>query len=655
MKNLLFIFGILLTLGVNAQVTITSLSASICDGYFTFLYVDVEGYDNDTLNYQWTKNGIYIPGANLDTIVQGPSPGTYNYQVTVTTPSNIYIGTAFYTVTVYENPSVSMEVSDISCFGGNDGSINLTVTSGTPPYSYNWSNGYTGQDPSGLSAGTYSVTVTDGWNGCSVTDSITISEPLSPIIITSFYTNDVSCFGGSDGSIGVNVSGGIGVYSYEWTGSGTGGNPRTDLSAGNYSVTVTDANGCNAFGSATITQPTQLNLTFASTPVTCNGGSDGSIDLTVNGGDSPYFYSWSNGYAGQDPSGLSAGNYSVTVTDANGCSAISSNWFVSEPDPVYVTISTTSDITCHGDSDGSLQANVSGGTGPYIWVWSNGDNTQTIDDLEAGMYEVILIDAYGCSNVASTILTEPPVLTVDAGELWNFCNNSGEYFEATATGGSPYTGGGYTWLWNNGINTPFHLAPAWAGGYNYNVTVTDQNGCTATDETVVNVSTEEAPFAGINLSQTGPSEWVFSSAIVQSGWIYEWDFGDGYQSTLSNVAHEYTIPGSYLVTLVVTNSCGSDTAQWTINVMITSIGEVSDESVRIYPNPVNQSSSISVDGLNGKEVNVQIFDVVGKIVYSANHNENILRIPAEWPAGVYHLKLRQGDQTLTKKLIVHVQ
>jgi len=351
---------------------------------------------------------------------------------------------------------------------------------------------------------------------------------------------------------------------------------------------------------------------------------------------------------------LIAGNYSVMITDANGCSVISPVWLVSQPPTaVFVTVSTIHPITCNGDLDGSLQANVSGGTGPYTWAWVGGGNTQTLSSLGAGTYQVTVTDANGCSNTSSSTLTNPAVLTVDAGNGSFFCANSGEYFEAIASGGAPYSGGGYTWLWNDGINTPFHLAPASAGTYNYSVTVTDQNGCTATDATVVNVSTESAPIAGINLSQVGPAEWVFSSATVQLGWTYMWDFGDGYQSTLSNVAHEYVNPGSYQVTLVVMNGCGSDTAQWTVNVgPTTSIGEVSDEYIRMYPNPINQYSSISVDGLNGEEVNVQIFDVVGKVVYSADHNENMLHISAEWPAGVYHLQLRQGDQTLTKKLVV---
>lgn len=572
--------------------------------------------------------------------------GTYSV---IVTDANNCTASAVQTVGITTPVMVSGTPSSVSCFGGNDGSITTSVV-GTGPFTYLWSTGDTTANISGLSIGNYSVTVTDG-NGCTTSASWSISQPAP--LLTAVVGFNPSCASSNDGSVVSSTAGGTMPYSYNWSTGATSTNINS-LGGGTYILTVTDANGCTATDTAVLVAPTPLTFTGTTSNISCFGGNNGSIDLTVNGGTTPYSYSWSHGFTGQDPSGLVAGTYSVTITDANGCSVTSPSWSVTQPSaPMFVTVSTIQPITCNGDTDGSLQANVSSGTGPYTWAWVGGGNTQTLSSLGAGTYQVTVTDANGCSNTASSTLTDPPVLTVDAGNTWSFCSNSGEFFEATATGGAPYTGGGYTWLWSDEINTSFHLAPASAGSYNYSVTVTDQNGCTATDNTVVNVSTEEAPFAGINLSQTGPAEWVFSSASTEPGWNYSWDFGDGYQSTLPSVSHEYVNTGAYLVTLTVTNSCGSSTAQWTINVtMTTSISEVSDQSVRVYPNPVNQYSSISVDGLNGEEVNVDVYDMTGRSVYSDISRENIIRISAEWPAGVYHLQLRQGSQTLTKKLVV---
>jgi hypothetical protein len=205
---------------------------------------------------------------------------------------------------------------DISCFGAADGSIDVTVSGGTPPYAYLWSDGPTTQDRSGLAAGSYSLTVTDA-NGCLANVNATITEP--PLLVAGETHIDVPCFGGATGSIDVSVSGGTPPYAYLWS-DGPTTQDRSGLTAGSYSLTVTDANGCLANVNATITEPPLLVAGETHTDA-CLTAADGTIDVSVSGGTPPYGYLWSDGPTSEDRGGLAAGSYSLTVTDANGCTA----------------------------------------------------------------------------------------------------------------------------------------------------------------------------------------------------------------------------------------------------------------------------------------------------------------------------------------------
>ena len=272
--------------------------------------------------YAWTGTGVIA--ANQDQT--GLAAGTYN--VTVTDAEGC---TSVESVTITE-PAVletSTTQSNVSCNGGSDGSIDLTVTGGTTPYTYAWTG--TGviaanQDQTGLAAGTYNVTVTDA-EGCTSVESVTITEPA--VLETSTTQSNVSCNGGSDGSIDLTVTGGTTPYTYAWTGTGViaANQDQTGLAAGTYNVTVTDAEGCTSVESVTITEPAVLETSTTQSNVSCNGGSDGSIDLTVTGGTTPYTYAWTGTgviAANQDQTGLAAGTYNVTVTDAEGCTSVES-------------------------------------------------------------------------------------------------------------------------------------------------------------------------------------------------------------------------------------------------------------------------------------------------------------------------------------------
>jgi hypothetical protein len=320
--------------------------------------------------------------------------------------------------------------TNVSCNGANDGSINLTVTGGADctAYTFNWSNGATTEDVSNLRAGTYSVTVTDA-NGCSTSSSFTLTEPAqllsSGVAATYVCGHNVSCAGSNDGSINLTVTGGASctAYTYLWS-NGATTEDVSNLTAGNYSVTVTDANGCSTTSNFTLTEPDELRVRSITSAtfecgynISCNGASDGSIDLTPEGGATcvAYTYNWSNGATTEDLGGLTAGTYNVTVTDANGCSTTASITLTQpallQSSGIAATYACGTNVSCNGANDGSINLTATGGADcrAYTFNWSNGATTEDVSNLTAGTYSVTVTDANGCSTTSSFTLTEPGI------------------------------------------------------------------------------------------------------------------------------------------------------------------------------------------------------------------------------------------------------
>ncbi|WP_187271059.1 SdrD B-like domain-containing protein [Neolewinella aurantiaca] len=391
--------------------------------------------------------------------------GAGTYTVTVT-DANECQETASFTITQPADLSLTATPSNLDCAGDNSGAIAVTVSGGTAPYQFAWSDGSTLEDRNGLAAGTYSVTATDA-NGCTESLSVTVSEPLALNGFTQI--TPVACDGGATGAINLTAERGTPPYSFVWS-TGATTEDITGLTAGNYTVTITDANSCTLVQIWTVNTVAQIEITGNVENADCNDTSTGNIDITVSGGSGTYAYTWSNGALTQDLTNVPADTYTVSVTDANECTSVAS-FTVTEPDEINLSV-TAPDIVCGGTNSGAITVFPAGGTGPYSYLWSNGDTGNMIDNIPAGAYTVTVTDANGCTDVtAGIVLDELPQLTCEITIDQEATNgNNGQLSVAVDGGTAPFT-----YAWSNNETTPT-ISNLSAG--TYSVTVTDFAGCT---------------------------------------------------------------------------------------------------------------------------------------------------------------------------------
>jgi N-acetyl-anhydromuramyl-L-alanine amidase AmpD len=363
--------------------------------------------------------------------------------------------------------AVTTTSTPVACNGGANGAATANVSGGTTPYQYLWQGGGTSATKSNLSAGSYTVTVTDA-NGCSLSSTTTVTQP-QPLAIALTGVNP-QCNGSADGSISTAVTGGTSPYAYLWpdniTTSGLSAIP-----AGIYSVVVTDAHGCTKATADTLSAPASISITFSTDDVSCHGGSDGGIRALITGGTGLYTYAWSNAGQLDSISALSAGAYALTVTDANGCAATNFDT-VTEPPVLTANFVLTQPVCSGSANNGAITANVSGGIPPYSLVWSNVDTGTILSGLPAGSYAVNITDGNGCILTDTATLVSPANMLVGIDmQIPVVCYGlSIAKLSVSVNGGaSPYT---YLWSTGDIIDTAASL-PAGL----YTVTVTDANGC----------------------------------------------------------------------------------------------------------------------------------------------------------------------------------
>ena len=297
----------------------------------------------------------------------------------------------------------SIQVNNITCFDGQDGSIYVQAGGGYAPYQYSWNNGDSTGYITNLSIGTYTVTVTDTLN-CSQVFTYQLTQPTP---ITNAFTNvqSVLCFGNQNGSATVNPAGGVSPYQFIWNADPSlSDSIPTYLNTGINTVQITDSRGCSILDSVFIDSPDSLVVSIQGTNISCYGKDDGQIVVQVSGGQVPYQFNWSNG---QTDSLISQAmpfiNYSCTVTDANGCSEVVSI-ILDEPSSLQAYFSQFSSTECNQGDQGYIEVTATQGSTPYSFTWSNGfnevDSSQSlIENLTAGTYEVSITDQNGCQTM----------------------------------------------------------------------------------------------------------------------------------------------------------------------------------------------------------------------------------------------------------------
>ena len=550
-----------------------SYTVTVTDGNGCIAFANIVITQPTPLAQTFTTTNVTCFGGNNGILTVNPTGGTGPYtffwtpgSYTTQTINTLSVGT--YTVTYTDANGCSQTASagitqpagmgltstqvDATCNLAN-GSATVSVTGGTGPYTYLWSDpgAQTSATATNLPANTYVVTVTDA-NGCSQNLSVTIGNNAGPVA-TVFGSNNVSCFGNNDGSATVTVSGGTIPFTFLWS-DGQTLPSATNLTAGTYTLTATDVNGCIASTSVTITQPTALSLAVSGINPSCAGACNGTLTAVPAGGTTPYSYSWSPGGAATPAiTSMCAGTYTVLITDANGCTIFNSYSLI---DPVSFSITTSvSNVACSGTCNGTATANPVTGTGPFTYLWSDVSmqTTQTATGLCAGTYTVTATDAGGCTTTATAVITSPATMSVAITTVGNntcFAACDG-FATAAVTGGSaPYA---YNWM-------PGGIAGASVNNLcagTYTVTVTDANGCSAfTTVTITEPNALIATISSVNVTCFGACNG--SATAVYSGgtgpYTFQWSPGFQTTPTITSIC-----AGAQTLTVTDANGCITNT------------------------------------------------------------------------------------------------
>jgi gliding motility-associated-like protein len=449
--------------------------------------------------------------------------------------------------------AVNVVTTAVNCFGGADGTATAAASGGTPGYTYLWTPGnIPGASIGGLSAGTYNVQTTDN-KGCILNQTAVIISQPGVVLSASATTNAVSCFGGINGSVTATASGGTGPYLYLWSPGNVAGNTLSGLSAGTYTVNVTDHNGCLTNTTAIVTQPAQaLSATANGDSTACFGGSDGSATVFPVGGTPNYSYLWTpSNIITQTATGLSSGNYVVHITDFNGCQT---NTAVSIGQPTQINGGLVKTDPSCGLTNGTIISQISGGTSPYSYLWTpTSFVTPTITNVGPGSYTLQTTDALGCIQTFSITLTNIPGASVAVTNTTLVSCNGGSDGTASISvsqGTLPYN---IAWSPTGGSATTATNLYASA----YTVTVTDGLNCvsaitlTISEPSPVTINIDSLSHALCAGTATGTA--AVSASGGTPGYTYQWAFP--VNSTSQNVSGLGA--GTYVVNAFDSHNCTS--------------------------------------------------------------------------------------------------
>lgn len=494
---------------------------------------------------------------------------------------------------------VTLSFTAPTCFGYTDGTATATPGGGTGPYAFAWNNGQSGETVLGISAGVYTVTVTDQ-TGATATGSVTVTQPSA--LTVQFTQPAANC--SAYQPVTAVVSGGTSPYSYNWS-TGSTAAVVTPTGSGNIFITVTDAAGCALVETYYVPVASQIFTSYFAAPPTCAGGTNGSITPNIVGNYTPHTWVWSTGTnSGTNLTGVASGNYSITITDQQGCTKVDQINVPSQA-PVGVFPLMTA-AKCNGTPSGVGTAIGSGGVSPYTYVWSNNSTGQIIENLVAGNYTVTVTDGNGCSASATGTVNQPAPLTNTVVSITPACGNNGSVTVMPAGGTPPYNvvwnGGQYTGTTVNG------LAPG-----TYYVCTFDANNCQLDiivevpggPGLAVNIMTEKASCVGINDGT--------ATAIVTGGsgnYLYTWSNGAPNYPQQTGLASGTTV--TVTVTDLNSNCVGTATATIATHTQITV--QVTDTDVFCPNDATGTASANAISGtapyvyswtVNGAQVNQQ--------------------------------------------------
>ncbi|MFN8293228.1 MAG: choice-of-anchor L domain-containing protein [Chitinophagales bacterium] len=473
-------------------------------------------------SFVWNDNNIQ---QNRSNVAAG------NYTVTVTDATGC-TQTANFTVGSNSQLQVNVAHADVSCFGAANGSATASVV-GNGAYSFSWSNGGIGATQNNLAAGNYTVTVRDAGQ-CSAIANVVIQQPLAALDAT-FTKTDITCSGSNLGSAHIAVTGGQQPYTYTWNVANVSGAGSNTLTAGNYDVTITDANLCTAFVTFIIEDQTDLTVTATATNVVCNGGNNGAAVATATGGSGNYSYTWSNQAVSPGIQNLTAGNYTVTVLDANGCSATASAVLV-QPQPLQINEQHT-DVSC--SLAGSIDIAVTGGNGGYSFAWNDMATSEDRTNIAAGNYAITVSDSKGCSATAAIIIgNSVNAVSISETIVPPLCHGGTGSVVLNSSGSNSAT---YTWADGATTKDRTQLSEG-----NYAVTVTDNvSGCTAVKAFTIAAPTAIAVNAVVNeLNCTGNGNEGAITLHVNGGtpnYTYLWNDGVATKDRSNLNAGTYTV------------------------------------------------------------------------------------------------------------------
>jgi gliding motility-associated-like protein len=577
----------------------------------------------------WSANN-----ATNDTLTGIPS-GTYSVTVTDS------VGCFATQIITVQQPQLPLTITTISqsalCFGTNSGTAAVIVQGGTGPYSIMWSDTLSSTTTSitQLYSGWYFVNVTDQ-NGCSILDSVFVGQPSSSLSIQS-GTTSVGCFGSATGSAWVSANGGTAPYTYFWPHNGTTNDSITNLSAGTYLIQVQDANQCSETLSISITQTAPLTSITSQQHILCKGDSTGSITVSPQGGWSPYRIVWNTGDTNMVLNNLYAGMYSASITDSLGCSD-SIFIQITEPQSALNSIGLSTDATCSGSIDGSIQVIASGGVGPYSYSL----NSQTpvpqgiFTSLSAGTYICAITDANGCSITDTFQINEPnPISFVAAVDPVTCFGNSDGAIDLTISGGT----NSYNVIWSTGATGP--KLSGISGGW-YQFSINDGNGCGLTDSIFV----AEPDVLLLTLSVLHPEcSNSFNGSItgIASG-------GSGnYSFTMNNNSSNGIEPnlgvGTYTVSVVDANGC-SESTTIQLSAQRTPCVEIPNW---FSPNGNGTNDSWEIPGFEYGNYTLYVVNVWGQKIYQTS-SDNYLPWDGTFngepmPNGDYYYVISSTDET----------